>query len=144
MSQICQNIKEAREAKKWSQQKLSDELGIERSTYKNWEYTTEPPLSIIKTIAEKLEIPAYKLLEGVIDFSEALVPRPKMKIETAISAEEYDRIRFSLSILDSIFSRAVHSGKDSSPGVAEVRLSDKIESHQKTGKKKDKQKGISI
>lgn len=68
MLQICSNIKQAREAKGFSQQKMADLMGIERSTYKNWEDKTEPSLSILKTIATILEVPAASLLVGVVEF----------------------------------------------------------------------------
>lgn len=68
MLQICSNIKQAREAKGFSQQRMANLMGVERNTYKNWEDKTEPSLSILKTIAGVLEVPTASLLVGVVEF----------------------------------------------------------------------------
>jgi transcriptional regulator with XRE-family HTH domain len=69
MPQICENIRLEKENKGISQIKMADLINVSRTTYKNWEEDAEPTLAIIQSIAEKLEIPAYQLLEGIIDFS---------------------------------------------------------------------------
>lgn len=51
---------------------MAELLEVKRTSYRNWEENTEPSLTTIKSIANVLEIPAWKLLDGIIDFSDAL------------------------------------------------------------------------
>lgn len=110
MLQICQNIRQSRRSMKLSQQEVADKLTIilkkkiDRDTYKNWEINTEPSLSMIKTIAEVIGVPAHALLVNIIDYSEvATQRRPDLEFPVKLSAEDFDKLRFSLSVLDSIF-----------------------------------------
>jgi transcriptional regulator with XRE-family HTH domain len=69
--QICENIRQARESKGYSQGFMAKELALKnRSTYQNWEYSTEPDMETLKKIAKILGIPAFELLRGVIEFPE--------------------------------------------------------------------------
>lgn len=138
--QICQNIKQARVSSGLTQDEIADKLGTKRSTYKNWEDATEPSLSIIKAIAGHLGVPAYKLLIGVIDFEEPEARRPDVNINAIISANDYDRLKFSLSVLGSIFSPDPNLGKDIRPGTTAVPLVDKRKLPGK-GEKKGVQRG---
>jgi transcriptional regulator with XRE-family HTH domain len=111
MLQICQNIAQARLSRGLSQEKMAEQVGVKRATYKNWEAGTEPGLSEIKTIAKALEIPAYKLLEGVIEFETGADKREPVTINAVLEASQIDKIRLSLSVLDAIFSPDPGSGK---------------------------------
>jgi transcriptional regulator with XRE-family HTH domain len=68
--QICQNIRQVRVLKGYSQQEIADKMEVTRSTYRNWEENTEPDLATIRTIASVLGVPAYTLLKGIIEFKE--------------------------------------------------------------------------
>lgn len=66
MSQICQNIRQARENKGISQQKAADLLKVKRTTYANWEHETEPDLTKIREIATALNVRFEDIIDGVI------------------------------------------------------------------------------
>jgi transcriptional regulator with XRE-family HTH domain len=48
---------------------MAEKMRITRSTYRNYEENTEPDLATIRTIAAALEIPAWTLLKGIIEFT---------------------------------------------------------------------------
>lgn len=61
MLQMNENIRQARLAKGFSQEKMAELLGESRSTYAEWERNTEPKVSVFLKIAEILEINPHKL-----------------------------------------------------------------------------------
>lgn len=138
MLQICQNIRRERDLKGFTQQEMADKLKVERATYKNWEDKTEPNLSMIKTIAQELEIPAWKLLKGVIDFTEKERARPDVKIEKILTAEQADAVLVSLDVLGSVFSPGVLKEQGNKESVP---LGNKT--FRRSGEKKGKRKDIS-
>lgn len=142
MLQICQNIKQARVSKGWTQEEMAGFMSIERATYKNWEDQTEPSLSNIKALAKVFKIPPHRLLAGVIDFSDTVDDRPDITIEAVLSAEQVDKVRFSLDVLDSIFSPSSGSKKGKRWGIVGGELSGSKKLPQ-VGKKKKGQKGTS-
>lgn len=77
MLQICQNIKKIRKLKGFTQDTMAQKLAVTRSTYRNWEEETEPDLATIKTIARVLDVPAWTLLEGIIEFEANKKPGTK-------------------------------------------------------------------
>jgi transcriptional regulator with XRE-family HTH domain len=66
MSQICANIKQAREAAGISQVEMSKMLGLSRTTYANWETETEPNVATLKRIAQILGIEFSQLVNEKI------------------------------------------------------------------------------
>lgn len=62
MSQISENIKQARLSTGKSQQEVADYLDIKRSTYANWEAGTEPTVGDMKRIADFLDTSVSKLI----------------------------------------------------------------------------------
>ncbi len=87
MLQICQNIRLEREVKGFSQTKMADELNVSRTTYRNWEESTEPSMTILKSIADTLEISPFKLLRGVLQEETSVVNEPQAVYETAPKME---------------------------------------------------------
>lgn len=74
---INDNIKERRELKKLSQQKMADLLGEKRSTYAEWERDTVPRADIFYKIASILEVSMDELLS-----------MPKLKGKTKTNDQE--------------------------------------------------------
>lgn len=67
MSQICQNIRQARLNKGLSQQKVADLLHEKRTTYANWENETEPELTKIREIAKVLGVSFTSIVDSKIE-----------------------------------------------------------------------------
>lgn len=76
MLQISANIAQARESRGLTQAEVAQKLGMSRSTYANWEKTTEPSFSDIKRIAEILDTPVTVLIGEdllITDFEKRLL-----------------------------------------------------------------------
>lgn len=117
---------------------MARELGLKNATtYQNWEHKTDPGLEMIKKIAAILQIPAYTLLQGIIDFTDKknTAAQPDPIIEIRMHLSELNKLKFSLSELGSVFSRASDSGKGIQPGIADVSLADKRKPRQSAKKK---------
>lgn len=82
MLQICQNIRQARLNKGYTQQKVADLLGEKRSTYKNWEENTEPDLSKLKTIAGVLGVNLDELINREVKANNYVEQRRNNKLNT--------------------------------------------------------------
>lgn len=141
MLQICQNIAQARVSREKTQEEMAILLGIKRSKYKNWEVATEPNLSEIKTIAKVLEMPAYKLLEGIIEFEEEVDKRPPVNISTTLEASQIDRIKFSLGVLAEVFSPSPGSRKGKNPDPLDLGEFEGRKKRRSASKAKGKLKG---
>lgn len=128
MLQLCYNIRQARTSKNLSQIEMAKRLGVKRTTYRNWEETTEPDLTILKSIAKALDVPAYTLLKGVIDFtgketSGLTKPDDPESLAVLFKLRDIENLRRSLNVLNSAFEELSYSGKVSPGGLrAQQRL----------------------
>lgn len=62
MLQICENIRQARDSAGFTQAEMADLLGVKRTTYANWESTTEPNIATIKKISQILGVEFSQLI----------------------------------------------------------------------------------
>ena len=98
-------------------------------------------MEVLKRIAIALEVPAYTLLAGVIDFEDVTVPLAPFEQDVKLTGYQWQQLRASLSVLDSIFGSVSGSKKGSSPGAVDIGLSDNTPPL-RVVKKKGKQKDI--
>jgi transcriptional regulator with XRE-family HTH domain len=94
------------------QQDMAVKLGMRNSTYQNYEYNTEPKFAVLKQIAQALDVPAFKLLEGIIEFSsESEKSDQEVAFSFSISESDLEKLRASLNVLGEVFSPSKSSSK---------------------------------
>lgn len=81
MSQLAEKIRKARKSKGYSQQEMAELLNVPRSSYAEWEKSTEPKASIMTKIAEILEI-------NFAEYSESLTSNESSNNQSESVAEE--------------------------------------------------------